>query len=1244
MHIRRLELQGFKSFKDKTVIHFDDGITGIVGPNGCGKSNVVDAFFWVMGEQNARHLRGQSMDDLIFSGADKAPPASYAEVTLVLEMPGELSGPNAAAGASSVDTAANPTALPTREVSITRKLYRSGESDYSINKTPCRLKDIQELFMDTGVGSRGYSIIQQGQIAKIVQAKPEDRRQMIEEVAGIVKYKVRRKESMRKLEGTQQNLLRVTDVINELDNQKRMMERQAEKARKYKEWKEKLQDIELRFNTLRWEDFSNRIGTLEQDLDVLGTEDSALSTARETAETQIAQMRLELAQASKVSEEFQRGWMESGTALNNAENDLKYSQKNLNDIQDSFGQLEKNTEEERVMVESLAAAQEELELEAATIEEQFASADAFKREQEEQATVAKRQSEETERNAEASRKRLYQSGSELEKARSTSSFAEQRLLELDETVARLASERAERDEFLAGALSEKEAAAELVRLAREEAEAMRARVQEASEESTQAGRTLQEQRREVARLTSEQARLRTTLKTLEEQRLRHEDSSKGVKALFQQILPKRDDLKGAVQGTLADLLAVDGGMETAAEAALGKSLELVLTNDATVHASLSAALKEAKSGRATFADVQRLGAIRSGAEATSFSAPAELASAVRGPLANFVRLEGENADSARALLAYLLEGVIAVETAEAAAELSGQFPELSFVTLAGEIFRGGWFMEGGDQSSVSGAYVGRNREIAELGEKLEEIGQSLDVANATIAEMEARLQTLEVEKRAAEDSLRSKQSEISQLAAEEGTLHARVQEAQRAMARFTQEDERLSSEQARLQATREEAAEKIVSLETERESLEADVARLQETLAEVRTTLDLAQAALMDARVKAASVTDQKNTIDSRRRQNQNSLDQHRNRVENMLDQARRRSAEAESTRERITEIESGLGDLRATMVDAESNFRAAKERFDILNNEVEEQRTAAQEHGSRERQIKETLLNKRLELQRLSGDRDSLAQNTFERYGITLSEYSLMPETMEQVQLLRDAGEGMIQEIHNEVMLLKEKIRKLGDVNPGAVEEYEGIVERFNLLSAQKADLEKAMKDLQSTVDRINEVSRDRFERAFTEVNANFKRVFPIIFGGGHAHLTLTNPEDMLETGVDITAQPPGKKPQNINLLSGGEKTLTAISLLFSIFLVKPSPFCLLDEVDAPLDDANIGRFNALLREMAKRSQFIIITHNKRTMELNDKLYGVTMEDAGMSKMVSILLTPNDRTTIPTKKQKEAQPVTANA
>lgn len=1215
MHIRRLELQGFKSFKDKTVIHFDDGITGIVGPNGCGKSNVVDAFFWVMGEQNARLLRGQSMNDLIFAGADKAPPASYAEVTLVIDMPGELSGPNAPAGAS-----ANPVTLPTREVSITRKLYRSGECDYFLNKVPCRLRDIQELFMDTGVGSRGYSIIQQGQIAKIVQAKPEDRRTMIEEVAGIVKYKTRRKESTRKLEGTQQNLLRVTDVINELETQKRQMERQADKARKYKEWKEKLQSIELHFNALKWEDHSNKVGQLELEIEQLSAEDLGLTTARETAETQIAQKRIELAQASQVSGEFQQKWMDAGNVLNNAENDLKYSQKNLEDLRLSFAQLEKDSEEERALVESLTLQHEALSLEAATSEEQFASAEAYRQEQEELGAARKREAEETEAKAEEARQRQYQAGSELEKARSAASYAEMRVLELGEELARLSSERAEREAFLAEARGEKSVASEKVAIARAENEALRARAKDLAEHISAKNRELSESRKETSRLTTEQARLSTTIHTLEEQKRRHEHSSKGVKSVFQTILPTRTDLQESVKGTLADVLEVDKEMETAAEAALGRSVDLVITTNSAAHGALAAALKEGSAGRAAFADLAKL-SLGAG-DNMACNPPADLSGELVGPLGNFVRLQASADQSAAPLLQKLLGNTQVVRTSEAAEKLSGLFPALSFVTVDGDLYRGGWYMEGGDKSSVSGSYVSRNREISELQEKAAAITAQIEAKQSELQALEASIHELEAEKRQTEETIRTRQGEISALVSEEASLGARVNEAERALSRFVQDEERMLAERARLEATAEEARGKIVSLEQERASLEGEVTRLAQLLSDTRAAWETAQQALVDARVKAANLRDQKNSLEARKSQNEMALNQHRNRVESMLENARKRQAESEETAVRIATLQAEIEGLRAGVVEAEQNFRQARDRFDILNNEVEEQRTIVQEHASRERDLKERLMSLRLDHQKVSTERDGMAQNTFERYGLVLAEYALQPETMEQVQLLRNGGEGLISEIQNEVTLLREKIRKLGDVNPAAVEEYDAIVERYNLLNTQKSDLEKAMNDLQSTVDRINHVSKERFERAFAEVNKHFQKVFPVIFGGGNATLSLTNPEDMLETGVDITAQPPGKKAQNINLLSGGEKTLTAISLLFSIFLVKPSPFCLLDEVDAPLDDANIGRFNALLREMSKRSQFIIITHNKRTMELNDKLYGVTMEDAGVSKMVSIQLT----------------------
>ncbi len=972
MHIRRLELQGFKSFKDKTVIHFDDGITGIVGPNGCGKSNVVDAFFWVMGEQNARHLRGQSMDDLIFSGADKAPPASYAEVTLILDMPAEVAGPNAPAGASSTESLATH---PTREVSITRKLYRTGESDYFLNKTPCRLRDIQELFMDTGVGARGYSIIQQGQIAKIVQAKPEDRRTMIEEVAGIVKYKARRRESMRKLEGTQQNLLRVTDVINELENQKRQMERQADKARKYKEWKDRLQSIELSFNAMRWEDLSNRLTLLDQEIEMLNTEDLALSTARESAETQIAQKRMELTQASKIAEEFQQKWMDSGTRLNNAENDLKYSQKNLEDLKLSFLQLEKNSEEEQVMVQELSAQHEALELERSTIEEQFVNAESLKQQQEALALEKKTETEQTETAMEAARKRLFQAGSELEKAKSAANFAQMRISEMEASFSRLQSERAEREEFLTSANQEKAEASLRTEEAKAESTLWETKTKELSQQLNEKNTELQSARKEMAQLNSEIARIRTTLKTLEDQKSRHEDASKGVKAVFQNILATREDLKSSVHGTLSDVLRVEKGMETALETALGRSLELVITKDGSIPMELSRALKEGALGRASFANLEQLNAAP--IPALAFNCPENFASESLGVLRSYVNSIETSPAGVDALLDALLSSVVVVKSVEAAAQLSKEFPEYSFVTTDGELLRGGWLMEGGDQSSVSGSLVGRNREILELQEKLQEYSAKIEEAQNRIQSLESDLANLGTEKKSAEEQLRSAQSRLSQLASEEGSLNARLQEAQRAMAKILQEEERLNSEKERLEESEKEARVNSFALETEKGALEVEVSSLSGKLSEARKAYEEAQTQLMDARVKAANISDQRNSLATRLRQNQNALDQHKNRIESMLEQDRRKQEESEATNLRIVEIQSQLEGLRTEMVDAEANYRAAKERYDILNNEVEEQRTAAQLHSTKEREVKDSLMTKRLDHQKASTDRELLSGNT---------------------------------------------------------------------------------------------------------------------------------------------------------------------------------------------------------------------------------------------------------------------------
>ncbi len=1207
MQIRRLELQGFKSFRDKTVIHFDDGITGIVGPNGCGKSNVVDAFFWVMGEQNARLLRGTAMDDLIFSGSDKSPPANYAEVGLILDMPGEIAGPNAASGASTQEN------VPMREVNITRRLYRSGESEYFLNKTPCRLRDIQELFMDTGVGARGYSIIQQGQIAKIVQAKPEDRRTMIEEVAGIVKYKARRRESVRKLEATQQNLLRVTDVINELEGQKRMMERQAEKARKYKDWKTRLHEIELRFNALKWEDFTAKIGEIERSMEGFASEETAFSAARMAAENLVAQKRADATTAGKVLEELQQKWMRAGQELNDAENDHKYSLKTKEDLGFAIAQMDKDIAEITSEVESLRAEHSSLATERATINEQFNEASQKLQNQEAAANTQRTILEGLERGTDQARIALSNADGELTRLRNQLEFASRRINELKEEIARIEAQKSERETSLEEVRSAREASAQELTGAREAFDQTSRELLELNSALSALRTQLEEGRRALARLASEQAKAKATLSSLEEQKRRHEDSGKGVKAVFQNILPKNEEWKVQVLGTLADFLSVEKGMEVAAETALGRHLDVILTKDSALQSNLSAELKNAMSGRASFADVSRIAPV---ADFTSNSIMEAT------PLSQFVKMETSVESGTRAFLEHLLKGVYVIESRETAARLANEHPNSTFVTRDGELFRGGWFLEGGDLSSVSGAYVSRNREIEELRLQLESLEQEIARVSGEVSFADSAIQEKEARKSALEQDLRAKQELVSRYSTEEAASASRMHELTRTLEQLGQDLNRRQAEEARLTEEQQSASAAIAEEEATRAQCEQELHQFTASLAEARAKSDEIGKMLVQVRVEFGEIQNRKSSIDTRVQQAEYTLQQRIVRMDQLSEQLLQKRQELSSTEVHIVEIANKVEELRQALVAAETEQREARDRMENLNHELQQQMDKVQEESKRERDAHEALTMKRLDLERANSEREHLVQNTFERYGITLGEYAMMPETQEQVQLLRSQGEAAVAEAQNEVNLLKEKIRKLGEVNTGAIEEYDMIVERYNFLSTQKADLEKSMADLQNTVDRINKVSRERFQRAFEEVNTQFVRVFPVIFGGGHAQLTLTNPEDLLETGVDIMAQPPGKKPQNINLLSGGEKTLTAISLLFAIFLVKPSPFCLLDEVDAPLDDANIGRFNALLKEMAKRSQFIIITHNKRTMELNDKLYGVTMEDAGISKMVSIQLT----------------------
>ncbi len=1222
MRVKRLELQGFKSFKDKTVINFDAGITGVVGPNGCGKSNVVDAFFWSLGEMNARNLRGQTMDDLIFSGSEQAPPGNMAEVNLILEVPADLSGPNAPTGASLGDAAAVPLM---REVAITRRLYRSGESEYFLNRVPCRLRDIQELFMDTGAGARGYSIIQQGKIAEIVNAKPDERRTMIEDVAGVVKYKARRRESMRKLETTRQNLLRVTDILTEIERRKKQMERQAAKARNYKEWKEELQILDLRYSAHEWETFAGRYGDLTRKKEDLEAQETKLSMEHETADNFVSQKRLEAISAGKVSEECQQNWMHESQELSSSKSTLNYKQQSLEDLQESAKDLESEGKVEANRIQTLQEELEKAVKELETFASRHEESQAEKIRAEEASTEAKSELSKTESDYEQCNQSFLSVSSEATASEQKVINFERRTEELKAKIANAQTVRTEKESEINEVRSENETNKLASEASEKEVESIENLLDKITTIISETRDKVESFRCGLRELEAKRVRVESNLRSLEDQKKRHEGSGQGVRTIFQEILSNNEELKSKVNGTLADYITVAEGKEAAVEAALGETLEVVLTQDEATLLQLTEALKGAKKGRAAFADLSAIAGTQS-PEGSSLPEFFENVEPLRKAISistseNTEESTEKNIEALSQVLSLLLDGIYVVPNIQKSRSLAKSNAACTFVTRDGEVCRGAWYAAGGDKADVSGLIVQRNREIKELHTELSSLEIEISEKQAMLESMESKLSAENEQRAETETKREEKVRERGELRSNFASSHARLESYQKILEEMEVEAQESVVSLDSIQTESAQEQMRKIDLLQHKTEIQLELDGLKNRLPELRVIAENKAHALTEARIAEAALLEQRNSAESTKRNTEENLHRGKSRIEHLLNQAKDKRDAAERAIEGISELEEKVASFRQSIVASEEKYREAKEVLNKINAELEENRNASEEVIKQERKVSSRLNEVKLNIERIQLGRQSLSENVLDRYGVEIAEYVTEGEVQDQLEALRKQGEATAKDLEREVLRLREKIRKLGDVNTTAIEEYDELKERYDFLIEQKNDLEKSMMDLQNTIDRINEISKERFFRAYHEVNDKFQKVFPALFAGGQAQLKLTDPEDFVETGVDIMAQPPGKKLQNINLLSGGEKTLTAISLLFAIFLVKPSPFCLLDEVDAPLDDANIGRFNALLREMAKTSQFIIITHNKRTMELNDRLYGVTMEDAGVSKMVSIQL-----------------------
>ena len=1181
MHIKKLEICGFKSFVDRTVIHFDHDVIGIVGPNGCGKSNVVDAIRWSMGEQSAKALRGRSMVDVVFNGSDSRPPHGFAEVTLTFD--------------NSDPESARQLPLEYRdypEIAVTRRMYRDATSEYLINKVPVRLRDVTDVFLGTGVGRKAYSIVEQGKIGLIVSARPEDRRVLIEEAAGITKYKARKKQAEQKIQLTRQNLARVSDIVSELERQLATLKRQAAKAERYLRYRREIDDLML------WE-ASHRLLELICRTDVA---ENARAQAADTVQSQRAEVDAQdaevevLRQQAHSAEEHAEHTQNASFA---SDNRVREHETHIERASDRYQQLatrlqaarEEQNELER-KAQELASEREQLEREAADIEaEQAAEEGRLEVEAEllDEAQEADRRSNER---VVALRQVEAQTAAKIAAAEATITGYEERRAEMEQRCTRLREEleqlvaeaaELEADRVLAAELSRTLGAAEQVR--KEARDVLEAEMPQLRQALVDHDRVVETTRTELHRDSSR-------LRALEELAERMEGLGAGVRHLLETHDP-------VLHGLVADRIEVPEEITAAFTALCGDRLQCVVVSDARRGVELLQGLCQSQRGRATIiaAEPRRV----AGMDWTM----AEREGVV-GYLIDQVRCQPEDEPVLRALV----DNAIVVRSADDAMRLQSSGVGVDVVTLDGTVFHTDGRISGGTADSVARGMIDRKREIDRLREVVAARREALNEAVADHERLRERMREL----RAA----------LEQAGAQAHSAEIGLVKAEQDLRRI---DERIGASAKRRATLEAEIAELAMALEAAggqheqaeqalglgKEQLEATVTALgeaEQVAHECRAQLSTRQQSFTERKVLLAQARERAASARSAWERVGRSYDELRARAEALESERAAGAAEA-------GQIAAALFAAREQLLAAKLEARGARTAYEGARGELDDARSSL---GIREAELRElrAALNRAseqlqthvMELQRLTLERTHLEEGIRERFrGLELrtivGDYHARAPIDEQQRT-------RIRELH-------ELIDRMGPVHLEATKECDEVAQRYQHFTEQHQDLTSALADLDKAIAQMNRESRKLFKHAFEGINREFQSVFPRLFRGGKAELRLTNPDDLLETGIEILAQPPGKKLGNIELMSGGEKAFTAVALLFAIFNFKPSPFCILDEVDAPLDEANIGRYIDSVRAMTDRSQFIVITHSKRTMQSVDVLYGVTMQEPGVSKIVGV-------------------------
>lgn len=1183
MYLKNLEIQGFKSFADKISIDFNSGITSIVGPNGSGKSNISDAVRWVLGEQRARTLRGSKMEDVIFAGTEHRKPHGFAEVSMI------------------IDNSDNRLPISYNEVTITRRAYRSGESEYFINKVPCRLKDIHELFLDTGIGRDGYSIISQGRIDEILSVKSEDRRHIFEEASGIMKYKIRKIEAERKLESTTQNLIRINDIISELELQLEPLRQQSETARKYLDIREKLKNLEVNV-------YIENIAKLNEKVKEL---DEQYEKIRENVRDENAKLE-EISRLNHEKSEYLKSLdeklSESRTEYYNLEGELERCNSQIKLNNEKIKNYEQNNERLTLEIEDVFKSvkllnddEQEKNKKIKYLNEKKEEYSAILAKLEEKMNLVIQQMDENEKYVEKLKADIMDKldaqsdkKAQANNVKTHIGALKKRQMAIDDEINSLKLDIDKEG-------MKKEEIEEGIKQTKETINSLRTQIEKAQTDKRSKSAMLEELRKKQSEIRSDIKFKTARYNMLKDMEKNFEGYNRSVKAILQ-ACAHDSNLGRGIHGALAQLIKVDGRYENAIEAALGGSLQNIVTTTEEDAKRIIDYLKKNRLGRATFLPIS---SVKSRTFETS---PEREIRVMKGFCGIASELVGYNPEY-RGVIENLLGKVVVADNLDSAIAIARKYKySFKIVTIDGDILSPGGSMTGGSSDNRGPHILGRNREIEKLKNDISELERKDSEIENEVSELVSGLEKFDDYIRQSESSL--KENEIIKIR-DENHL-ASIEET---ITRYKTKIDMLEQEKEQLSRQEEEAEKELLKYLGELEAIEKSITNsksiiedYQERHKDDRIMKDNLSGEIMDYKISVNSICESIDSVNE-------ALARIENQKKSLANSADRKDKEKQRNQKEIENLHQKINELTESIRKMEQEKSGKMFEIDRIS---EEKRILEEETANtinRINDINKNIILLQEELGRLQMKKtkfeveiDNLQNRMWDEYELT---YTNALEYKKDI--------GSIAQAQKLINQYRAEIKALGAVNVSAIDEYVKTRERYEFMTAQRNDMENAKEKLHKIIKEIETHMKQQFMEQFKKINENFGAVFKELFDGGYAKLKLSDENDILESGIEIEVQPPGKKLQNMMLLSGGERAFTAIALLFAILRLNPAPFCILDEIEAALDEANVARFAQYLKKYADETQFIVITHRKGTMEISDTLYGVTMQERGISKIVSI-------------------------